>query len=112
MSVDNVKAFFEKVEEDRALQEQLKTLRQNTPAEKDQAVRTLITIAAGAGFEFTAEDFQNAWSEGSNLTQDAGSADVQRSDCWWARGTYSQCNEGLLYGAGPRPCDGITHPAM
>lgn len=113
MSVDNVKAFFERVEEDQALQEQLKTLRQNTPAEKDQAVRTLITIAAKAGFEFAPEDFQNAWSEGSNPAQDADSSDVQRGGCWWAKGSDElQCPEGLTWNIAPRPCAGADKIAI
>ena len=56
MSVANVKAFFEKVAEDEALQEKLKAL-----AEREEAMYAdLVEIASAAGFEFTTADARRA----------------------------------------------------
>ena len=49
MSVENVKAFFDKVAEDKALQEKLKAL-----AEREEALYAdLVQVASAAGCEFT-----------------------------------------------------------
>ena len=56
MSVENVKAFFEKVAEDKELQEKLKAL-----AEREEAMYAdLVQIASAAGFEFTTADARKA----------------------------------------------------
>jgi predicted ribosomally synthesized peptide with nif11-like leader len=56
MSVENVKAFFEKVAEDDALQEKLRAL-----AEREEAIYAdLVKIASAAGCEFTTQDARKA----------------------------------------------------
>lgn len=56
MSVENVKAFFEKVAEDKDLQEKLKAL-----AEREEALYAdLVQIASAAGFKFTTADARKA----------------------------------------------------
>jgi predicted ribosomally synthesized peptide with nif11-like leader len=56
MSVDNVKAFFEKAADDDALQQKLKAL-----AEREEAVYAdLVETASAAGFDFTKEDARKA----------------------------------------------------
>jgi len=56
MSVENVKAFFEKVSEDEVLQEKLKAL----PEREEAIYADLVQIASGAGFEFTTADIRKA----------------------------------------------------
>jgi predicted ribosomally synthesized peptide with nif11-like leader len=56
MSVDNVKAFFDKAEGDKGLQAKLKTLEKKSQANKKQLTEELIRIAAEAGFAFTPAD--------------------------------------------------------
>ena len=58
MSVENVKAFFEKVEGDKELQEKLK------PSTEGGALDEVVAIAAEAGFEFTVEDFAEVLEAG------------------------------------------------
>jgi predicted ribosomally synthesized peptide with nif11-like leader len=63
MSIDNVKAFFEKVQQDESLQDKLKAIRED--AEKGEsgleaAADEVVGIASGAGFDFTREDLLEA----------------------------------------------------
>ena len=52
MSVDNVKAFYDKVEGDKGLQRKVFALRKKGKGDKE-AVAELIKIASTAGFKFT-----------------------------------------------------------
>ena len=67
MSIENVKTFFKKVQEDTGLQEQLanvsKVRRDGGDAEKENHYQEVINIASGAGFEFTAEELDQAKQE-------------------------------------------------
>ncbi len=60
MSIANVKAFFEQVEVDKVLQTKLNALYKRTKTNKDEAGTGVVAIAAGMGFEFTAEDWFQA----------------------------------------------------
>ena len=60
MSVENVKAFFEKVAEDEALQEKLKAAREKRKAAVEAARAEVVSIASEAGFEFTPADLAQA----------------------------------------------------
>jgi predicted ribosomally synthesized peptide with nif11-like leader len=56
MSVENVKAFFEKAAEDESLQEKLKAL-----AEREETIYAdLVDMASAAGFQFTTADARKA----------------------------------------------------
>ena len=63
MSVKKVKAFFEKVEGDKALQAKLKTLGKKPNETMEAAMSELIEIARTEGFEFTSQDFAEARNE-------------------------------------------------
>ncbi len=58
MSVKNVKAFFEELEGDKALQGKLKVVAENRNIQ--EAVVDLVKIAAEAGFKFTSTDYTEA----------------------------------------------------
>ena len=60
MSVENVKAFVEKVAEDKALQEKLRAVREKMKAEMEAARAEVASIASEAGFEVTAADLAQA----------------------------------------------------
>jgi predicted ribosomally synthesized peptide with nif11-like leader len=60
MSVENVKAFFEKVEEDEALQDKVKKLAENRKAHDEEMASEMVKIAAAAGLDFTADDLAAA----------------------------------------------------
>jgi predicted ribosomally synthesized peptide with nif11-like leader len=68
MSVEKVKAFFEKVERDKVLQAKLKAL-PKTVKKLDNTVIELVKIAEEAGFKFTPSDFASAKAQGSDLSQ-------------------------------------------
>ncbi len=65
MSVEQVKAFFAKVNEDEALAQQLKDAQAaytGDKSDKDAAVAAVvIPVAAEAGFNFTVDDFKAAY---------------------------------------------------
>lgn len=62
MSVEQVKAFFDKVKEDSSLSQKLKDAQAaytGDKSDKDAAIAEIfIPVAAQAGFNFTAEDFK------------------------------------------------------
>jgi predicted ribosomally synthesized peptide with nif11-like leader len=58
MSVENVKAFFKKIEEDESFRKEV--LKAPTPKSADEKTTRLQKIAADAGFEFTGEDLTKA----------------------------------------------------
>ena len=60
MSVENVKAFFEKVADDEALQGKLRAVREKMKAEMEAARAEVASIASEAGFEVTASDLAQA----------------------------------------------------
>ena len=68
MSVDQVKAFFEKSKDDEALAQKIKDAQaayKGDKSDKDTAIAaTVIPIAAEAGFNFTVADFKAAFDKG------------------------------------------------
>jgi predicted ribosomally synthesized peptide with nif11-like leader len=62
MSEKNVKAFFEKMEGDKALLEKVGALHTKAKENLDGAIAELVKIAASAGFQFTANDYSKARS--------------------------------------------------
>lgn len=60
MSVENVKAFFDKVEEDKGLQDKVKGLAEKRKAHDAETASGMVKIAAEAGLEFTAADLAEA----------------------------------------------------
>jgi predicted ribosomally synthesized peptide with nif11-like leader len=63
MSVETVKDFFEKVEENKDLQAKLKLLDKEAKDAIESAISKLVEIAKGEGFVFTAQDLLKARSE-------------------------------------------------
>ena len=65
MAVEQVKAFFAKVNEDEALAQQLKDAQEaytGEESDKDAAIAAIfVSVAAQAGFNFTVEDFKAAF---------------------------------------------------
>jgi predicted ribosomally synthesized peptide with nif11-like leader len=62
MSVENVKAFFAKMEGDVALQEKMGDVNKKARENIDEAIADLVKLASAAGFEFTADDYTTARS--------------------------------------------------
>lgn len=109
MSKINVKAFYEKVEGDESLQNQLRALDQRTRAEvgalykeagniMNSSLEELVQIANTSGFEFTADDLIQARREAFDEAKDS---EEQESDevegCWWLLGDEPippPCNHG------------------
>jgi predicted ribosomally synthesized peptide with nif11-like leader len=63
MSVQNVKAFFEKVEGDQLLQEKLKNLAVKFKGQNEKGIKELVKLAKDEGIPFTVTDFANAEAE-------------------------------------------------
>lgn len=79
MAVEEVKAFFEKVEEDKSLQEKLKVLEQKANGTLDEAIEELVKIAGTQGFAFTRQDFITFRNEQTKIL---GQLEQQiRADC-------------------------------
>ena len=75
MSVEQVKAFFDKVKSDSALAQKLKDAQAaytGDTSDKDAAIAAVvIPVAAEAGFNFTVEDFNAAFeAEEGELSED------------------------------------------
>ena len=65
MSVDQAKAFFQKVKEDEALGKKLADAQAAYKGDKEGAVAAvIIPVAAEAGFKFTTEDVKAAFPTG------------------------------------------------
>ena len=65
MSVEQAKAFFAKVKEDKELAQKLKDAETAYTGDKDAAFAAIILpIATAAGFNFTSEDFKAAFGSG------------------------------------------------
>ena len=101
MSVEQVKAFFAKVNEDEALAQQLKDAQAaytGDTSDKDTAIAaTVIPIAAQAGFNFTAEDFKAAFD-----TNEEGEASEDELNAVAGALVGSKC-DSLSYG-----CDSLS----
>ena len=72
MAKENVKKFFDEVSKSEDLQKQLKAATEKNEAEVAKAVKAqaeaVVSVAKGAGFDFTAEEFLSAGvPEGSKL---------------------------------------------
>ena len=102
MAAKDVKAFFAKVAEDKALQAKLKALGKKGSRAAEDSAAAIAKIAAAAGFEFSPKDLAQARKErGRKLSKadlqavagGAGSCEgVPNYDCWgpyWCvSGTY------------------------
>ena len=94
MSVEQVKAFFQKVKEDPTLAQKLKTAQAAYTGDKSDkeliVAVVVIPVAAAAGFNFTLDDFKsfvdNSESEASDEELDA-----------IAGGIHIRCNGIKLY---------------
>jgi predicted ribosomally synthesized peptide with nif11-like leader len=61
MSVSNVKAFFDKIEESKSLQAKLKaSYKEAVKKSRKDSTSALVKIASVAGFKFTAKDLAKA----------------------------------------------------
>ena len=60
MSVENVKAFFDKVEEDKGLQGKVKALAEKRKAQDEETASEIVNIAAETGLDFTADHLAEA----------------------------------------------------
>jgi predicted ribosomally synthesized peptide with nif11-like leader len=63
MSVKDVRAFYEKVAEDKALQTKVKALAEKVRSQEEAAVKEIVGIASAAGFRFTTADLESARKE-------------------------------------------------
>ena len=71
MSVENVKAFLKKGEEDKDLGQKLRALITKTTGKDEKALPELVQIGAEAGFEFTVDEARAALQqELDELTED------------------------------------------
>ena len=73
MSVENVKAFFEKLQGDRGLKDQLRKGLESAAGDPDKAGDVLIKIAGSAGHTFTSEHVAEVRKEkvaAGELTED------------------------------------------
>ncbi len=70
MSVKNVKAFFEKVEGDKGLQEKLKALDTKVRKNRNEEITEFLKIASAAGFKFTPGDVAKARSQKLKISAD------------------------------------------
>jgi predicted ribosomally synthesized peptide with nif11-like leader len=78
MSVKDVIAFYEKVEVDKALQENLKALDMKAKKAADIAVEELIKIAKDEGFEFTSQELFEARNKHSKTQSQVTEANQNR----------------------------------
>ena len=77
--MENVKAFFAKMEGDKALQAKVGALNKKAKENLNEAIVDLVKIGSEAGFEFTADDYAEA---STNKAQDAEvSGQELPSDC-------------------------------
>ena len=71
MSVEQAKAFFEKVKEDSELAQKLQDAQANYTGDKDAAFAAVVLpIATAAGFKFTADDFKAAFKSDEGEASD------------------------------------------
>ncbi|MEJ1375252.1 MAG: Nif11-like leader peptide family natural product precursor [Candidatus Sedimenticola sp. (ex Thyasira tokunagai)] len=109
MSAKNVARFYEKVEEDSALQDILRTLDNKATKNLEPVMLELIEIAKEAGFEFTTEDLMAARNQPKPKPEEAPSTETRLCDWVWtyappppdppcAHGAYANdgCGEGSL----------------
>ncbi len=89
MSVDQVKAFLAKAEEDAALGQKLKDAQAAYTGSKEDGIKEVVLpIAAAAGFTFTVDDFKAAATKPEGEASDdeleavAGGYDCTGLGCW------------------------------
>jgi len=77
MSVKNVKAFYEKVAEDKILQKKLKALNKKAKESgaQDAAIDELVEIAKSEGFKFTRQHLADAGNEQPDPSREVDSQD-------------------------------------
>jgi predicted ribosomally synthesized peptide with nif11-like leader len=75
MSVKNVKAFYEKVAEDKVLQAKLKALSKKADKALDPAIAELVKIAKAEGFAFTSAEFVKTRTRKPSVRQAGGPPD-------------------------------------
>ncbi|NOZ23319.1 MAG: Nif11-like leader peptide family natural product precursor, partial [Planctomycetes bacterium] len=81
MSVENMKAFFEKVEGDEALQAKVKALIDKHEPKSDAAAAELVKIASEAGYDFSTDHVAQA--------QKAAKGELSEGDLEKVAGGYS-----------------------
>ena len=110
MSVEQVKAFFAKVNEDEALAQQLKDAQEaytGEESDKEAAIAAIfVSVAAKAGFNFTVEDFKAVFdNEEGEVSEDELTA-VAGGDLGDLIGELEKC--GSTYKAALNKfCDGF-----
>ena len=90
MSMKNVKAFFDKMAEDKELYAKVVAVNKKAPAKG--AIAELVKIASAAGFKFTAEDFAKAGAQKQKVSKGElkafGSDSAKKADCWGGVGCW------------------------
>ena len=99
MSVENVKAFFEKMEADEALQEKVKALGDKRKAQDEAMLAELAEIARAVGLEFTPAEYRHARRKAADmLTEEQLRAVAGGQGCQVGLGADSPgCQAGLGY---------------
>ena len=94
MAAKDVKAFFEKVEQDKSLKAKLNALHKNSVKEsKKKAVAGAVKIASAAGFKFTAADWNKVVKAKTGKVPSGEMADVTgQSQCPGYGGSAYRCN--------------------
>jgi predicted ribosomally synthesized peptide with nif11-like leader len=94
MAAKDVKAFFEKVEQDKSLKAKLSALHKNSvKASKKRAVADVVKAASKAGFRFTAADWNRAVKAKTPKVPKGELADVTgQSMCPGYGGSAYRCN--------------------
>ena len=90
MSVKNVKAFFDKVAEDKKLYTNVVEV--NKKAQSKEAISELVKIASAGGFKFTPEEFTKAWTPKQKISERESEAlesgSTKKADCWGGVGCW------------------------
>ena len=110
MSKEQVNAFFEKVEMDTALQDELKNLETKTDTKSSQNVlHELINIAKKSGFEFSIKDYLSTINEKTPIEALKNSTEKEDDGCYV---TWGCSSSHPLWSQPPHenPCDyGNSH---
>jgi len=99
MSTRNVRAFYDKVAEDKALQARLSALHKDCGGNKEEEVAGLVTIAAATGCVFTAGDLARVLvAKPRILAGTEWRKTVKAEDCWEGKNYF--CNATYICGTG------------
>lgn len=90
MSKDQVNAFFEKVEVDKSLQDELKALEFETDEESSsKSLYQLVKIAKNSGFDFSIESYLSVINERAPIEALSDSANKEDDGCYVTWGCSS-----------------------